>query len=82
MKQRHTRVARALVKDAAELVGWDGHLTVPWIVRYYGLRWGRYSNGADRAEQIVRNALNNAVEDGLLDRRGRDGHWIVYGRHI
>jgi hypothetical protein len=94
--QRFTLVARAIVQhEIAELRGVANGggggfaiLTVPRIVNKYALRWGAYHHGDDappRADQLIRNELNRAREQGLIkyaeDEFGfpvKDGRWRAY----
>ena len=94
--QRYTLVARAIVHYEIELLGAAAKqgggglltLTVPDIVGKYGLEWGAYHRGDDappRADQLIRNELNRAVSEGLLQRAEdefglpvRNGRWLVY----
>lgn len=72
----YSRVVRAIVRDAWWTVG--ENLTVATVCDYYGLEWGTYANGANRAEQLVRNELNRQVANGHLQHKSKDGPWVVY----
>ena len=96
--QRYTLVARAIVNYEIALLrgavadgggrSLDEALTVPGIVGKYGLQWGAYHHGDDappRADQLIRNELNRAREQGLIryaqDEFGfpvKRGRWRAY----
>ncbi len=79
MNQRNALVAEALVSAEIASGEW-GVLTVDTIVFKYALWWGIYANDAERADQLVRRALNKAVHDGRLRRLPyRDGRLVQYG---
>lgn len=88
MNQRNTLVARAIVQHeirclpdgggAVSSCGPAPHLTVESIVVAYDLQWGEYSTGQWVADQLVRNALNEAARHDQLLRKGKDGRYVVY----
>jgi hypothetical protein len=82
--QRYTLVARAIVTDVAVNGTVGEKFTVPDIVAHYGLEWGTYHKGEGappRADQLIRNALNRAVIEGLVFRTDdKVGAWRVYDR--
>ena len=73
-----TRVTRAIVHEAVYGGVIDSPFTVPDIVEHYDLDWGNFPNGANRAEQLVRNELNKHVEMDVLRRGERVGAWRTY----
>lgn len=80
----------ACIRSGKGAVHKDGPLptlTVQRIMDAYGLEWSAYTDrkARGRAEQLIRNCLNEAWHDGLLAKKAREdgspmrqGVWVLY----